>query len=175
MYTLCVLTGDCRNPASSNRSSTYADYPVIYIKWEDAQSYCSWAGARLPTEAEWEKAARGVDGRIYPWGNEVDFTKFYYYNENSGQTFPVGSFPSGASPYGVLDMAGGVSEWVNDWYGESYYQSSPASNPLGPVSGQSHVLRGSSWAYIGADVRSSNRPGVVSEKDYYFIGFRCAR
>jgi formylglycine-generating enzyme required for sulfatase activity len=139
MYAKCVGAG-CTNPASSKRSSQYANHPVVAVEWEDAQNYCLWAGARLPTEAEWEKAARGTDGRIYPWGNANDTSKYYAYASNPSS---VGSFPSGASPYGALDMVGGVSEWVNDAYDNT---------------GQ-YVIRGGSWLITATGVGTEKREG----------------
>ncbi len=114
------------------------DHPIVRVSWEDAHAYAEWAGAALPTEAEWEKAARGTDGRIYPWGNEWDVSKCSNAVEyNPGQTRPIDTYPSGDSPYGCSDMAGNVWQWCADWYGEDYYRHSPAVNPSGPESGTS--------------------------------------
>jgi formylglycine-generating enzyme required for sulfatase activity len=180
-YADCVDAGQCQPPvetASDTRSSYYGNpeyghFPVIYVDWDMAQTYCQWRGARLPTEAEWEKAARGEDGRVYPWGNELD-SAYLNYNQEIGDTVEAGNYEGGKSPYGLYDMAGNVWEWVADYYSHEYYQSSPLSNPPGPDSGQEHVLRGGSWYDAAYLVRTTVRLQEPNPVDNNF-GFRCAR
>jgi len=182
-YSICVSGGGCtrpRNTSSDTRSSYYSDskfdnYPVVHVSWDDAVAYCKWVGRRLPTEAEWEKAARGVDERNYPWGNEAPNTNLLNYDGNIGDTTEVGRYPDGKSLYGAYDMAGNVWEWTNDWYSETYYQNSPLLNPQGPDSGNARVWRGGSWYHYYRNVRSAYRVWSDSAFTSGDIGFRCAR
>jgi serine/threonine-protein kinase len=188
MYQKCVQSGGCMAPHGVSSythdsyygNATYENYPVIKVDWNQASAYCQWAGGRLPSEADWEKAARGPDGRTYPWGEGIDCGKANYRGKSGndyciGDTTAVGSDPLGASPYGALDMAGNVWEWVNDWYDKKYYANSPVKNPAGSSDGSLRVLRGGSWSDNVWNVRTAIRiyNGPSSWVDS--IGFRCVR
>ena len=153
------------------------NHPVVWVTWQDAQAFCQWVGLGLPGEAQWEKAARGTDGRRYPWGNEAPVKERCNINQWYGGTTPVGQFsPLGDSPYGCADMAGNVYEWCQDWYAESYYGESPNRNPPGPQSGDWNyrVVRGGAWYNVGRLARCATRFGDAPGGFNVAAGFRVA-
>ena len=150
-------------------------HPVVNINYEQATAYCAWKGKRLPTEAEWEKAARGTDGRLYPWGNEWDAARANLKGEPFERTSPVGSLPAGASPYGVLDMAGNVWEWCSDWFDEGYYAIAPERNPAGPAAATPwRAVRGGGNSSPQSDAEVTNRSKAPPSQGIHHLGCRCA-
>jgi formylglycine-generating enzyme required for sulfatase activity len=198
MYLLCIQAGACNPPqflSSETRTSyfnnqQYNNYPVVNVTWDSAKQYCEWAGRRLPTEAEWEYAARGNTMNTFPWGEDKPDATRANFNYMLGDTNQVGSYPAGANSFGVLDMAGNVLEWTQDFYGADFYASGSTSNPAGPLARPGYfnrVVRGGSYADPEADIRLPNRASLVGPdfeaelgSTAYLgefssrIGFRCA-
>ena len=180
-YAKCVADGECTEPGSKSSktrnnyygNSEFDNYPVIWVDWNQSSSYCAWAGGRLPSEAEWEKAARGTERGKYPWGNENPTSELVNYNENVGDTTAVDSYPEGISPYGAFNMAGNVSEWVNDRWSNKY-DTSGTRNPTGPQTGAYRVLRGGWWGSVDRGIRSGFRARFNPYIRGSYRGFRCA-
>jgi formylglycine-generating enzyme required for sulfatase activity len=184
-YAQCVAEGPCTLPSkdySNLRESyynnpAYADYPVIWVDWNQANTYCDWVGKRLPTEAEFEKASRDNSTRMYPWGDQMPNCNLTNFQADAGHcvndTTPVGSYPTGASPYGVLDIAGNVGEWTNDWYDSNYYSYSPYRNPTGPATGEMRVVRSGCWNGDWEILRSVNKASFTVVNNQNKLGFRC--
>ena len=192
-YERCVEEGACTPPTETGSFTraryygepAYADYPVVWVTWKQAVEYAAWVCARLPTEAEWEYAARGPESRIFPWGDAFDGVRLNYCDaacaagpkdltifDGFADTAPVGSFPAGVSWCGALDLAGNVREWVADGYGP--YTAGPQSNPRGPEAGEAHVPKGGSWLDRPDDVRGANRGANAPDYSEHKVGFRCA-
>ncbi|MFQ5921840.1 MAG: bifunctional serine/threonine-protein kinase/formylglycine-generating enzyme family protein [Anaerolineales bacterium] len=192
MYRLCMNAGACAPPQRRTEfdNPDLSDHPIVWVIWRDAEQYCEWGGRRLPTEAEWEKAARGIGDRAFPWGSAaIAGHRLNFADRNLGEpwadqtvddgheyTAPVGSYPAGASPFDVLDMAGNVWEWVRDWYDPQYYLDSVSENPAGPGSSPtgSHPVRGGSFLGDARNVRATYRYGYSPETAAADLGFRCA-
>ena len=189
-YQECLTAGACTEPGNLTTPSQesyfanpdFADYPVVYVDWAQAQAYCQWIGGDLPSEAQWEKAARGTDGRQFPWGNEGPDTQFTFgaedfpndyanFDDYQGDLTPVGNYPNGASPFGALDMAGNVWEWTRDWYGA--YDAGQTVNPEGPESGTDKVVRGGAFDFGAWSIRSTYRGKQSPNYQNYQQGFRC--
>ncbi len=180
-YQLCVQAGVCRAPTTCRWGQpTFGDaakagHPVVCVSWDDAQAYCQWAKAQLPTEAQWEKAARSADSRAYPWGSAAPDCSRAQYRDCGAHTTVVGGKAAGTSPYGALDMAGNVWEWTADWHADDYYARSPYQNPTGPGPGSGKLMRGGSWDAGPDELRTTFRnaiePGLLADD----VGFRCAR
>ena len=178
-YRECVVAGKCSMPGRDHKDCTYGHaglggYPVNCVNWSQADAFCRWAGKRLPTEAEWEKAARGADERVFPWGNGPPNCNLTQYLKCDGRPFPVASFADVASPNGAVQMAGNVWEWVADWYGARYYKSSPIKNPQGPPSGTYRVLRGGSYRSTDFFLTTTHRNKSAGNRQGRDHGFRCA-
>ena len=172
-YGQCVESGACWEPRYWDDDSLHApDEPVLWVSWHDAQSYAEWVGGRLPTEAEWEKAARGTDGRLYPWGDSPPACSQANFAGCAGSSLPVGSHPAGASPYGALEMAGNAQEWVADWYDADYDSPPVVRNPQGPESGTFRVLRGGSFLHDQSVSRCAHRVGGYPISRNGMAGFR---
>jgi formylglycine-generating enzyme required for sulfatase activity len=179
-YGMCVNSGTCQYTLDKNHpdyylyiDTGYSNFPVTYVTWEDALIFCAWAGGDLPTEAQWEKAARGPDRQIYPWGNNPSYPNQANVGNINPGPVPVGSFPAGKSYYGVLDMGGNVREWVFDWFGENYYREEINPNPEGPAIGEKRVLKGAAWNDPIKYSRAGNRLSHIPESAGGERGFRC--
>jgi eukaryotic-like serine/threonine-protein kinase len=182
-YRRCFETKACTEPDTEKLCNwgqpDRDDHPINCVSWEQARSYCAWAGKRLPTEAEREKATRGTDGRAFTWGAKLPDCSLANYDKGGehycqGQTVPITAFPNAKSPYGAVQLAGNVYEWAADWYGKEYYHESAARNPIGPATGKHRVVRGGSWFNPPPDLRSALRGLIPPGMRLNYVGFRCA-
>lgn len=179
MYARCVKSGSCTLPVISQNpyyeNWIYRNHPIVYVNWYQANEYCTWAGRRLPTEAEFEKAARGTEKNKYPWGNEAPNPRLANYADSLiGTTVSVYHYPFGASPYGALNMVGNVREWVADWYSESYYAESPSLNPLGANDGTERSMRSGAYDADANEIFTTTRYKHQPQSAGLSRGFRCA-
>ena len=183
-YGACVKAGKCKEPYTDMSCNwgrpDRVDHPINCVNWYDAKAYCEWNGKRLPTEAEWEKASRGTDGRKYPWGNQEANCEYTVTNDGvngcgKNSTWPVGGKPKDVSPYGAIDMAGNVAEWTADCYDSSFYTRSPERDPKGPTWGQTRVIRGGAWGLATRRLRASSRYSNPPGNKNPHVGFRCAK
>lgn len=183
-YAECVKQGKCTAPKKTGSATQtkyyddpkYANYPVVNVTWDQAQAYCQFRGKRLPTEAEWEKAARGLERNVYPWGDAQPTCEQAQYKDCTDKdTLEVNKRPKGASPFGVEDMAGNVREWVADYYKEDYYKDSPNTNPKGPTQGTERVVRGGSFQSEASNIRASSRDKLKPDTFADDVGFRCTQ
>ncbi len=175
-YMKFVDATGARKPVSMNDPDFSGErQPAAGMSWKEADSYCKWAGKRLPTEAEWEKAARGKRPIEYPWGDETPDATRVNFNETLNKTAPVGSYETGKSDYGVYDLSGNVSEWVHDWHLAEFYLFSPKENPTGPEKGKYKVIRGGNWRNNAEDISLTYRNATVPNLRSKTLGFRCVK
>lgn len=179
MYEKCVKSGDCLPPVPRLNPYygrwAYRNLPVVYVNWYEAELYCAWAGRRLPTEAEWEKAARGTDARYYTWGNSAANPRLANFSKTLiFEPLPATRYALGASPYGALNMGGNVREWVSDWFFNKYYLNSPYKNPIGAETGTERSLRGGAYDANQDDITTFRRYKHEPDSAGLSRGFRCA-
>jgi formylglycine-generating enzyme required for sulfatase activity len=177
-YALLLEDTGRKDPEDWDKQSVFPNRPVANVTWFDAEAYCRWAVVRLPTEAEWERAARGAEGRRYAWGDDPPDVELANYDKSGiGHASPIGLFPRGSTPEpeNIADLAGNVWEWVSDWYGARYYEQPEKRNPMGPRSGSEKGLRGGSWYLVRAVLRAALRIRLPPGSRGDDIGFRCAR